>query len=92
MADRAHFNAKLLSGGEKQRVALARALCNDPDILFADEPSGNLDKQTAQDIHQLLLNFAHEKRKALIIVTHDPALANLCAKKYQLEQGHLHTP
>ncbi len=57
LTGRAHFNTKLLSGGEKQRVAIARALCNDPDIIFADEPSGNLDKETAQDIHQILLNF-----------------------------------
>lgn len=89
LSERAHFNTKLLSGGEKQRVAIARALCNDPDILFADEPSGNLDKQTAQDIHQTLLSFAHEKGKTLIIVTHDPDLAKLCSKQYILENGEL---
>lgn len=89
LPDRAHFNTKLLSGGEKQRVAIARALCNDPDIIFADEPSGNLDKQTAQDIHQTLLNFAHEKGKTLIVVTHDPDLAALCSKKFILEKGEL---
>lgn len=89
LKDRMHFNTKLLSGGEKQRVAIARALCNDPDIIFADEPSGNLDRQTAEDIHEILLNFAHEKGKTLIVVTHDPALANLCSKKYSLEQGEL---
>ena len=89
LSDRAHFNTKLLSGGEKQRVAMARALCNDPDIIFADEPSGNLDKQTAQDIHQILLNFTHEKGKTLIAVTHDPDLANLCSKRYTLSNGEL---
>lgn len=89
LSDRAHFNTKLLSGGEKQRVAIARALCNDPDIIFADEPSGNLDKQTAQDIHKSLLDFAHEKGKTLIVVTHDPDLAALCSKKYILEHGKL---
>lgn len=89
LSDRAHFNTKLLSGGEKQRVAIARSLCNNPDIIFADEPSGNLDKQTAQDIHQTLLHFAHEKGKTLIIVTHDPNLADLCSKKYILEKGEL---
>lgn len=87
LAERAEFNTKLLSGGEKQRVAIARALCNDPDIIFADEPSGNLDKETAQGIHQLLLNFAQEKGKALITVTHDPDLAALCSQKYILDAG-----
>ncbi|KIC76364.1 Lipoprotein-releasing system ATP-binding protein LolD [Neochlamydia sp. TUME1] len=89
LEDRAYFDTKLLSGGEKQRIAIARALCNDPDIIFADEPSGNLDKQTAQDIHQLLLDFASEKDKAIIIVTHDDKLSNLCNKKYLLEEGVL---
>ena len=60
LIERHHFNTKLLSGGEKQRVAIARALCNDPDILFADEPSGNLDKQTSALIHTLLLNFCQK--------------------------------
>lgn len=86
---RAHFNTKLLSGGEKQRVAIARALCNDPDILFADEPSGNLDKQTSKVIHDLLLNFAKKTGKALIVVTHDPELASLCDSRYTLQDGIL---
>lgn len=89
LSNRAHFGTKLLSGGEKQRVAIARALCNDPDIIFADEPSGNLDKQTASDIHQILLDFVREKDKTIIIVTHDLDLANLCKTQYILEQGHL---
>lgn len=89
LVNRAHFNVKLLSGGEKQRVAIVRALCNNPDIIFADEPSGNLDKQTAQDIHQILLNFAREKGKTLLIVTHDPALAAMCKKNYILENSQL---
>lgn len=90
LSGRAHFNTKLLSGGEKQRVAIARALCNNPDIIFADEPSGNLDKQTAQEIHRILLTFARERDKTLIIVTHDPDLAAMCSKKYFLENGQLH--
>lgn len=89
LVDRAHFSAKLLSGGEKQRVAIARALCNDPDIIFADEPSGNLDKETADHIHQLLLGYAKEKGKSLIFVTHDLELAKLCDKHYVLENGNL---
>jgi lipoprotein-releasing system ATP-binding protein len=89
LADRAHFNTKLLSGGEKQRVAIARALCNNPDIIFADEPSGNLDKVTAQDIHNILISFVKENNKTLIVVTHDIELAKLCSKKYVLDQGEL---
>lgn len=89
LSDRASFNTKLLSGGEKQRVAIARALCNNPDIIFADEPSGNLDKVTAQSIHELLLGFARQKNKALIIVTHDESLATLCDTQYVMENGVL---
>ena len=84
MASRANFNTKLLSGGEKQRVAIARSLCNDPDLILADEPSGNLDRQTATGIHQLLLDFANQKNKTLIIVTHDEELAKLCHTRYTL--------
>ena len=87
--DRAHFYTKLPSGGEKQRVAIARALCNDPDIILADEPSGNLDKQTSASIHQLLLDFVRKGNKALVVVTHDPVLANMCNRKYLLKDGIL---
>lgn len=86
---RKHFNTKLLSGGEKQRVAIARALCNDPDIILADEPSGNLDRQTSRQIHELLINFAREYNKALIVVTHDVELAKLCKICYTLSEGLL---
>lgn len=92
LVDRAHFNTKLLSGGEKQRIAIARALCNDPEILFADEPSGNLDRQTSSVIHELLLGFAKRSGKTLIVVTHDHELANLCDRKLILENGHLQSP
>ncbi|MBA2368283.1 MAG: ABC transporter ATP-binding protein [Candidatus Protochlamydia sp.] len=90
LADRARFHTKLLSGGEKQRVALARAMCNDPKIIFADEPSGNLDRQTAYLIHDILLKFAHERQKTLILVTHDKELAKLCSTQYELISGILH--
>jgi lipoprotein-releasing system ATP-binding protein len=89
LADRAHFNTKLLSGGEKQRVALARAMCNDPCLMMADEPSGNLDSQTAQLIHKILLDFAQDKQKALLLVTHDRELAKLCTRQYELRSGLL---
>lgn len=89
LVDRAHFSTKLLSGGEKQRVAIARALCNDPDLILADEPSGNLDKQTADHIHELLLDFAKKGNKSVIIVTHDRNLAALCDNQYELIDGQL---
>lgn len=89
LGERHHFNTKLLSGGEKQRVAIARALCNDPDIILADEPSGNLDRQTSRHIHDLLLGFAREHNKTLIVVTHDHELAALCSRKLQLTNGRL---
>ncbi len=89
LVDRASFNTKLLSGGEKQRVSLARAMCNDPDILLADEPSGNLDRHTSQAIHELLLHFAHDLGKTLIVVTHDTELAALCHRRCELKAGSL---
>ncbi len=89
LSDRAHSLSKLLSGGEKQRVALARAMCNDPDLLFADEPSGNLDRKTASGIHELLLNFAKKGNKTLLVVTHNDELASLCDKRYVLQDGLL---
>ncbi len=83
LEERAHFQSKVLSGGEKQRVALARAMCNDPKIIFADEPSGNLDSQTAELIHQLLFSFVKEG-KALVLVTHDKELAKRVSTCYEL--------
>lgn len=89
MSKRMHFHTKLISGGEKQRVALARALCNDPELIFADEPSGNLDQDNSRRIHDLLLSLAHDDGKAIVIVTHDPELARLCQTRYQLSGGVL---
>lgn len=90
LADRLHFFVKLLSGGERQRVSLARALCNNPDIVLADEPSGNLDRNTAEGIHNLLLSFAKGAGKTLVVVTHNEELANLCDKRYFLRDGKLY--
>lgn len=89
LSDRAHFHTKFLSGGEKQRVALARAMCNNPSLIFADEPSGNLDGHTAQMIHQILFKFAQQPSKALLLVTHDPELASLCTRQYELRDGFI---
>lgn len=85
LQDRADFPARLLSGGERQRAAIARALCNDPALILADEPSGNLDRANAKKIGDLLLSL----RKTLILVTHDPDLASLCHKRYTLQDGKL---
>ena len=89
LSHRSQFHAKLLSGGERQRVAIARALCNDPEIILADEPSGNLDHHTSQEIYQLLLNCTKKQNKTLIVVTHDNEFANLCDTRYSLQDGHL---
>lgn len=86
---RADFPAKLLSGGEKQRVAIARALLNNPELILADEPSGNLDHANSAAIYQLLLGAAQRRKKALIVVTHDKELASLCDKTYSLMDGKL---
>ncbi|HAB98567.1 MAG TPA: ABC transporter ATP-binding protein [Parachlamydiales bacterium] len=89
LAERASFPVKLLSGGERQRVAIARALCNNPSILLADEPTGNLDRAHAKQIGDILLSCAQSHNKTLILVTHDQELANLCSKRYILQNGKL---
>ena len=89
LASHAGHLAKLLSGGEKQRVAIARALCNNPDLILADEPSGNLDDTHSTRIHDLLISSAKDLNKALIVVTHNFELAKQCDKIYTLHDGHL---
>jgi putative ABC transport system ATP-binding protein len=78
-----------LSGGEQQRVALARAFASEPDVLFADEPTGNLDAGTAKSISDLLFNMNESYRTTLILVTHDEHLADRCALRVRLEAGRL---
>ncbi len=87
LTKRRNHLAKELSGGEKQRLAIARAFLNDPDIILADEPSGNLDFQNSEIIHKLLIDFVKNHKKSLIIATHDKKLASLCDKIYYLENG-----
>ena len=78
-----------LSGGEQQRVAIARALVNDPAIVFADEPTGNLDSKTGDAIMDLLLSLARERKKTLLVVTHDPRLAALGDRQLHMVDGVL---
>lgn len=78
-----------LSGGEQQRVAIARAFVSSPAILFADEPTGNLDKKTANTIIDLLFEMNQEKNTTLILVTHDSQLAGRCGRQLKLEGGEL---
>jgi putative ABC transport system ATP-binding protein len=78
-----------LSGGECQRVALARAIATKPKILFADEPSGNLDETTGQDVTQLMFDLVSKNETTLFLVTHDPALANKCEAVYRLNDHKL---
>ncbi|MDE3046049.1 MAG: ABC transporter ATP-binding protein [Verrucomicrobiota bacterium] len=89
LESRADFPVKLLSGGERQRAAIARALCNDPELLFADEPSGNLDRATADAIGNLLFDLVRTQHKTLLLVTHDPELSARCTAKYVLSRGNL---
>ena len=78
-----------LSGGEQQRVAIARAFASRPKVLFADEPTGNLDRQTGERIIELLFDLNREQRTTLILVTHDPHLAERCQRRLELADGRL---
>ena len=78
-----------LSGGEQQRVAIARAFAAEPDVLFADEPTGNLDSQTGERISDLLFQLNQERGTTLVLVTHDERLAHRCQRLIRLEAGHL---
>ena len=89
LGHRLSHTPKQLSGGEQQRVALARAFVTKPAILFADEPTGNLDSKTGATIIDLLFELNHENNTTLILVTHDPELAGRCQRTIRLEAGRL---
>ncbi|MGH7937039.1 MAG: ABC transporter ATP-binding protein [Bryobacteraceae bacterium] len=89
LGDRLHHLPPELSGGEQQRVAIARALTNDPDIIFADEPTGNLDSKTGDAIMDLLLCLARERGKTLLVVTHDNRLAERGDRTLRIVDGVL---
>ncbi len=90
LAQRALHYPSQLSGGERQRIALARALVTRPDCVLADEPTGNLDRETAQSMFSLLQTMNQELGIAFVIVTHDPVLAALAHRQLNMEQGILH--
>jgi len=89
LGDRTHHRPTELSGGQQQRVAVARAIINNPSIIMADEPTGNLDSKVGQEIMDLLLSLNKERGTTLIIVTHDPTIAEQTERVIRLMDGHL---
>jgi len=89
LGERLNHYPRQLSGGEQQRVAIARAFISKPDILFADEPTGNLDSATGQKIINLLFDIHHEQNTTLVLVTHDAVLAEKCQRQLEISGGQL---
>jgi putative ABC transport system ATP-binding protein len=92
LADRGHHYPSQLSGGEQQRIAIARALANDPPVLLADEPTGNLDSSTGRQIIELLVGVGRAHGRTLVLVTHDPDLAALADEVIALRDGRVVSP
>lgn len=91
LKDRVHHKPNELSGGEQQRVAVARALINKPSVIFADEPSGNLDTESAENLHQLFFKLREEFGQTFVIVTHNEELANMADRKLIMKDGQIIT-
>lgn len=89
LSDRMNHKPSELSGGEQQRVAVARALINDPEIIFADEPSGNLDSKSAKDLHDLFFTLRDKLNQTFVIVTHNEELANMADRKLTMKDGKI---
>lgn len=89
LKNRMHHKPSQLSGGEQQRVAVARALINNPSVVFADEPSGNLDSVSAENLHQLFFKLRDEFDQTFVIVTHNKELANMADRKLQMQDGNI---
>jgi len=89
LLDKIGSKAKNLSGGQKQRLAVARAIVNEPQIIFADEPTGNLDSVTSDKVEDMLFGYNKEKGVTLIIVTHDPDLASKCDMQVDIKDGQV---
>jgi putative ABC transport system ATP-binding protein len=92
LADKARNAATDLSGGQKQRVVIARALVNDPSVIFADEPTGNLDSTTGAEVEDMLFGLHREQGITLVVVTHDQDLADRCERSVQVRDGVLTSP
>ena len=92
LADRLHFKASDLSGGQQQRVAIARALSRKPQLVLADEPTGNLDSESASEIFALLRRFNEELGTSCLIVTHDPRIAERCDRTVTIIDGKVQSP
>ncbi|MAG86660.1 MULTISPECIES: ABC transporter ATP-binding protein [Zunongwangia] len=86
---RAHHKPSALSGGEQQRIAVARALMNNPAVIFADEPSGNLDSESAENLHQLFFKLRDEFGQTFVIVTHNEELADMADRKLTMVDGEI---
>lgn len=91
LSERANHRPAELSGGEQQRVAIARALANDPEVILADEPTGNLDSATGKQVMDLLIDLHKKAGKTVIIITHDPYIASRAARMLPLKDGRLVT-
>ena len=89
LSDRIHHKPNELSGGEQQRVAVARALINKPDIIFADEPSGNLDTASSRNLHELFFTLREKFGQTFVIVTHNLELANMADRKLEMKDGKI---
>lgn len=89
LQDRIHHKPNELSGGEQQRVAVARALINDPDVVFADEPSGNLDSSSAKNLHELFFTLREKYNQTFVIVTHNQELADMADRKLEMKDGSI---
>lgn len=89
LSDRITHKPSELSGGEQQRVAVARSLINEPDVIFADEPSGNLDSANAKDLHQLFFSLRDEFQQTFVIVTHNDELAEMADRKLVMSDGRI---
>ncbi|WP_298367102.1 ABC transporter ATP-binding protein [uncultured Lutibacter sp.] len=89
LSHRLHHKPNELSGGEQQRVAVARALVNNPDVIFADEPSGNLDSTSAKNLHQLFFELRNKFNQTFVIVTHNQELANMADRKLEMKDGKI---
>jgi lipoprotein-releasing system ATP-binding protein len=89
LGDKLRRPSRHLSGGEQQRVAIARALANDPKVILADEPTGNLDTANSERAFELLQNLVHERGKALLLATHNPAIAEACDWVHEMKDGRI---